>query len=170
MRTVELVGEPIIVGVALDGGARAPVVHGHHLRCSFSMGAFYMGGVWPGGVVPVLGLKANTPEELACYSWTVTHDHRLGPTPPVRPDIWLIAGPDRLPHGSPCSHGSTHAVCTLRGRVLGTVRRTHAYPVCHYEERSDAPIPWTWGTAFVATRLPCFARNDSFAGLVVHQE
>ena len=30
-------------GVALDGGARAPVVHGHHLRCSFSMGGILHG-------------------------------------------------------------------------------------------------------------------------------
>ena len=41
-------------GVVLDGGARAPVVHGHHLRCSFAMGVFYMSEIWPDGVVLVL--------------------------------------------------------------------------------------------------------------------
>ena len=56
--------------------------------------------------------------------------HRLGPAPLARPVIWLIAGPVRLPRDFPCSHGSTHAVCTIRGRVLGTVLGRELHGCC----------------------------------------
>ena len=63
-------------------------------------------------------------------------------------DSGSIVGPARLPRGSPCSDGSTYAVCTLRGHALGTVLGSEWHGCCALV---SPRCPWDGGGALIGS-------------------
>ena len=77
--------------------------------------------------------------QLSRPSWVVT----------VMPsDSGSIVGPARFPRGSPCSDGSTYAVCTLRGHALGTVVGSEWHGCCALV---SPRCPWDGGGALIGS-------------------
>ena len=63
-------------------------------------------------------------------------------------DSGSIVVPARLPRGSPCSDGSTYAVCTLRGHALGTVLGSDWHGCCAL---ISPRCPWDGGGALIGS-------------------